>query len=275
MTWFAFMEGVGQQALSWVDGHPFGWFSPVIAFALGVLNTLNPCTISILPLWGLYLFGQNDKAPNDPTQNDETHNDRISGALRGWSTRFQMTLLFTLGMVTALSVLGILALQMRWWIFGAWNQPWLWGILGGLTVLLGLSMCWGGQWLEGLQGHSHGIFSVFFRLSQAPYLHQLKPFLLGASYALILSPCGTPFLIALTVLLVNSPHPAVSVLSILLYSVGQTVFFFLLPWVMPWLQKRLGEGLWQRLQGVSGWLLVLLGLWMALSPIWTTFGGLR
>lgn len=244
-----FLEGVGQLALTWVQGHPLGWWSPLLAFVLGLLNTLNPCTISILPLWGLYLFGHIESAEATPFPLQ-------------LSQRLQVSLLFTTGMVVALSILAFVALQLRLLVFGAWNQPWVWMLTGIFTLLLGVSILIKWTPWQGLQGKTQGLF----RLSQHAWFKTVKPLVLGISFAFILSPCSTPFLLALTVLLLQSPHPAVSFLSIVFYSLGQGVLFLLLPLLLPWLQKKL-QGVWlDRLQALSGVILVLLGVWLILYP---------
>jgi cytochrome c-type biogenesis protein len=257
MMFLSFLEGVGHEAMSWVQGHPLGWWSPLFAFLLGVLNTLNPCTVSILPLWGLYLFGESPL-------NERTHaSPDFQERLKGFRRYLHLSLLFTTGMVLALSVLGFMALQLRWVMFGAWNKPWVWVLAGTFTFVLGLSILQKWQASFQFQNATQGLF----KLSQIPWLEALKPLLLGVSYAFILSPCSTPFLLALTVLLLHSPHPAVSLFSIVMYSVGQGVLFLVLPFILPVLQQRL-ESLWlERLQQASGWLLLLMGVWLMLFPI--------
>jgi cytochrome c-type biogenesis protein len=254
-----FLDGVAHEALSFVQRNPLGWWSPLIAFVMGLLNTLNPCTISILPLWGLYLFGKEDDSPDAPAPKGWL----VFPKLRHASTRMRISLLFTTGMVVVLSLLAYLALQIRVVVFGAWNVPWVWFTLGGLTLLLGISVVLDWQGFAKLQGKTQGLF----KLSQYPAVEALKPLLMGAAFALILSPCSTPFLLALTVLLVQSPHPAVSLLSIIAYSVGQGVLFLLLPVLLPHLQKLLDATWTQRLRTISGLLLVAIALWMMAYPL--------
>jgi len=272
-----FLDGFGREAVSFVQHNPLGWWSPLIAFLMGLLNTLNPCTISILPLWGLYLFGKDDDADANSLGDPSQPFPPSAGGLRmterkRWllfpkllkaSARMRISLLFTTGMVVVLSVLAYLALQIRVVVFGAWNLPWVWFTLGGITLLLGLSVILNWQGFDKLQGKTQGLF----KLSQHPAVEALKPLFMGAAYALILSPCSTPFLLALTVLLVQSPHPAVSLLSIIAYSVGQGVLFLLLPVLMPYLQKLLDETWTKRLRTISGVLLIAIALWMMAYPV--------
>ncbi len=252
-----FLDGMGQEAMSWVQGHPLGWWSPLFAFVLGLLNTLNPCNVSVLPLWGLYLFGES------PLQETTHDSPDFQVRLKGFRRYLHLSILFTTGMVLALSVLGFIALQLRWIVFGAWNQPWVWSVAGGFTFLLGLSILQKWDVSSWLQNVTQGLFKI----SQLSWLEALKPLLLGVSYAFILSPCSTPFLLALTVLLLHSPHPAVSLLSIVLYSFGQGLLFLLLPWVLPFLQERLESSWLERLQQGSAWLLLVMGLWLMLYPL--------
>jgi cytochrome c biogenesis protein CcdA len=74
-------------------------------------------------------------------------------------------------------------------------------------------------------------------------------------------------LLALTVLLLQSPHPAVSFLSIVMYSFGQGLLFLLLPLILPFLQDRLESSWLERLQQASGWLLLVMGVWLMLYPL--------
>ena len=257
MMFLSFLDGVGQEAMSWVQGHPLGWWSPLFAFVLGLLNTLNPCTVSVLPLWGLYLFGE---SPLEETTHESSD---FQLRLKGFRRYLHLSILFTTGMVLALSVLGFIALQLRWIVFGAWNQPWVWTLTGSSTFLLGLSILKKWDVSSLLQNATQGLFKI----SQVSWLEALKPLFLGVSYAFILSPCSTPFLLALTVLLLHSPHPAVSLLSIVMYSFGQGVLFLLLPLILPFLQERLKSSWLERLQKASAWLLLLMGLWLILYPI--------
>ena len=252
-----FLDGVGQEAMTWVQGHPLGWWSPLVALVLGLLNTLNPCTVSILTLWGIYLFGESSMKESIP------HSADLQVRLKRFRHTLHLSILFTTGMVLALSVLGFVALQLRWVVFGAWNQPWVWVLAGFLTLFLGLSILFKWDMSSFLQNHTQGLFKI----SQWSRLEALKPLLLGISYAFILSPCSTPFLLALTLLLLQSPHPAVSFLSIVMYSLGQGLLFLLLPFVLPFLQKSL-ETLWlERLQFLSACVLVFMGIWLMVYPL--------
>jgi len=257
MMLLAFLDGVGQEAMSWVQGHPLGWWSPLFAFVLGLLNTLNPCTVSVLPLWGLYLFGE---SPLKEATHDSAD---FQVRLKGFRRYLHLSILFTTGMVLALSILGFIALQLRWVVFGAWNQPWVWMLAGTFTFLLGLSIIRKWDVSSILQNLTQGLFKI----SQLSWLEALKPLFLGVSYAFILSPCSTPFLLALTVLLLQSPHPAVSFLSIVMYSFGQGLLFLLLPLILPFLQDRLESSWLERLQQASGWLLLVMGVWLMLYPL--------
>lgn len=247
----AFLSQLGQEALNLAQQGQFGWLSPLFALALGLLNTLNPCTISVLPLWGLYLFGK------------EAFQQNGAGPRKKSLRHLRITLMFTLGMVLTLTLLGILALELRLVVFGAWNVSWVWILLGLITFFLGVSILINWRGFDRLQGKTQGLF----RLSQHPTLNALKPLLMGAAFALILSPCSTPFLLALTLLLVQSPHPLVSVLNILFYSLGQGLLFLMLPFIMPHLQRLLSDRWRRALRIFSGLLLILIAVWMLLYPL--------
>jgi cytochrome c-type biogenesis protein len=243
-----FMAGIGTLMIQFVKETPLGLYAPLIALALGLLNTLNPCTISVLPLWMAYVFGET--TPKDT----ETH-----FSWRGLGQHLHLGILFTLGMVLTLSVLGIVALQLRWVVFGQWNQPLVWIILGVITVLLGLSLL--RKWDIQAQGVGNTVFQKLNSLSQRPGLRGLRPLFLGISFSLILSPCSTPFLVALIMLLAQSPHPVIQVLDIIAYSIGQGLLFMLLPLVLAPLQASLSAGWLHRLNLASGWVMIALGLW--------------
>jgi cytochrome c-type biogenesis protein len=243
-----FMASVGASLIEFVKETPLGLYAPFVALILGLLNTLNPCTVSVLPLWMAYVFGQTHPTDSTPPQR-----------WQGVGKRLHLGVLFTLGMVITLSVLGILALQLRWVVFGQWNQPVVWITLGVMTLLLGVSMLL--QWNVQAQGVGNTIFKRFNALAQRPALQGLRPLLLGMSFSLILSPCSTPFLVALMVLLAQSPHPAIQVLNIVAYSLGQGLLFMLLPLVLAPLQASLSAGWLHRLNQASAWVMVGLGLW--------------
>jgi cytochrome c-type biogenesis protein len=247
-----YMTHAGETLQAYVQGHPFGWYSPLLALGLGLLNTLNPCTIAVLPIWAAWIFG------------DASSVTRPDGRSRG-----RLSLLFALGMVLMLTLLAFIALQLRWVVYGQWNAPWLYISLGLLTLILGIV-----PWLPWKPTNSAGVQRLLQpalkRAERSPVWKTLQPVVLGSLYAMVLSPCGTPYLIAFLMLLAQAPHPSLRLACILAYSLGQVFLFLMLPVIMVPMRQLLSTGWLVRIHHLANIVLVLAGLYL----LWQGIQGL-
>jgi len=163
-------------------------FSLGLVFFAGLITSLTPCTLSMLPLMVAYIGGFESKTT--------------------LSSAFQ-ALWFGLGFATTLCGLGVAAA-----IFGK-----IYGQVGtGLSVILGIVAIAMGLYLLELipiQLPNWGSIEISQTLPKF-----LKSYLLGLSFGLVASPCSTPVLITLLAYISTTNNPILGTGLLLAYAIG-------------------------------------------------------
>jgi len=213
----------------------------MFAFMAGVLASLFPCSVGMLPLLLAYTAQNPLRLANTPV----------------WLASGLQTLLFVLGLSTTLVVLGLMSVAL-----GLSLQQWLtsqvWVALGLLTIAMGAATLgwWHPRWPQAMS-----------RLPQWQAGPWVSPWLLGLAYGLIATPCGSPMLVVLLGLVAQAPAGqgqawALGAVSLLAYGLGQGVLLILAGMLSGVVGQRARlAALGDTLAMVTGWLMLLLGAW--------------
>ena len=168
----------------------------VFAFAGGVVSSLLPCTVGMLPVLVGYVGGYTEQSR--------------------WETLREI-LLFMLGFALVLTALGIIATLLGTQL-GALVGPTWYYVLGAVAILMGL------QLLEVL----HIQWPQFVPRMPEKQQHIFAPLLLGIAFGAASSPCGTPFLTGILGMISNEHNWMLGGFSLFAYAVGQSVLLLVM-----------------------------------------------
>lgn len=174
------------------------WTMLALAFVGGVVSSLLPCTLAMMPILIGYIGGY--------------------GASSKWLV-LRQTGMFILGVAIVMSVLGVAA-GFLGLTFGAWIGRELYTVIGILGIVMGLQIL--------------GIFklqlpNLFHKLPAfaTESGHWLAPLALGMAFGAASSPCGTPYLTAILSLISHQKSWFLGGTCLFLYAVGQGVLLLL------------------------------------------------
>ncbi len=169
-----------------------------LSFVGGVASTLLPCTIAMLPILVGYMGGY-----------AETSNK--------WDVLIQV-ILFVVGLSIIMTLLGLIAGVMGI-TFGAWAGSWWYYGAAAIAILMGLVL------LDIL----HFPFPQFIKqlpesgTGKQGVARYIAPILLGMAFGAASSPCGTPFLAGIIVLISQVKNFLLGGASLFAYALGQGV----------------------------------------------------
>jgi cytochrome c-type biogenesis protein len=169
------------------------WVSVGVIFLAGLLTSLTPCTLSMLPITIGYIAG------SDPN---------LSGSLR-WQGAVQ-SLWFSLGMATTLAGLGVVAT-----LLGK-----VYGQIGvGLPIAVGLvAILMGLNQLQLLPLQLPAGLGLDWISQEFPT--GVRSYLIGLTFGLVASPCSTPVLATLLTWLASTQDPWLGGSLLLCYTAG-------------------------------------------------------
>lgn len=164
----------------------------LLAFAGGVMSSLLPCTVGMLPVLVGYVGGY-------------TESSRLAIV--------RQILLFILGFSLVLTALGILASVLGTAMAALVGVGWYY-FLGLLAIVMGL------QLLEVIQ---LPLPQFVTRLPETRSGQWLAPIALGAAFGAASSPCGTPFLTAILGFISREKNWMLGGASLFSYAFGQSM----------------------------------------------------
>lgn len=210
------------------------WVSMFIIFAAGLLTSLTPCMLSMLPITIGYIGGY------------EAEN-RLQAAIQStW---------FALGLATTLAGLGIIA-SFVGQVYGqiGFGLP---IIVSVIAILMGLNL------LEALPLQLPNFDTTGWIPKQLP--HSLKSYLLGLTFGLVASPCSTPVLATLLAWVSTTQDIILGGVLLLAYAVGYVTPLVLAGTFTATIKKLLALRKWSTwITPASGALLVGFGVFSLL-----------
>lgn len=221
-----------QWTNQWVTGQlsDLTVMSVGIVFFAGLLTSLTPCTLSMLPMTIGYIAGYATKQ---------------NGSIVGQS------LYFALGLATTLTVLGMVA-AVAGRIYGQVG----WGltlIVSVVAILMGLNLL---NALPLTFPRSRFLEELPDRVPVA-----LQAYTLGATFGLVAAPCSTPVLATLLAWVATTQKLLVGAGLLLAYTTGYVVPLILVGTFSGALQKLLALRQWSSwITTLSGVLLIAFGV---------------
>lgn len=164
-------------------------FSVVIILFTGLITSLTPCMLSMLPLTIAYIGGYENK---------------------GKFASFLQSSYFALGLATTLAILGVFAA-----LLGK-----VYGQIGiGLPILVSsIAIIMGLNLLDIIPLKFPNWDTSNWIKDNFP--NSLKSYVLGLTFGLIASPCSTPVLITLLAYIANSKNLVIGAIFLISYAIG-------------------------------------------------------
>ncbi|MDW7672934.1 MAG: cytochrome c biogenesis protein CcdA [Bacillota bacterium] len=206
-----------------------------IIFLGGIVTSISPCILSMLPVMVGYIGGYSD-----------------SSKTKG----FTLSLTFVLGLATTFAILGLAAASLGK-VFGQIGPSWYY-ILAVVAIIMGL------QLLGVLSFNIPGIKQMPLRLSGYP-----GAFLMGFFFGLVASPCATPVLAVIMTYVAVQGELFYGSSLLFIYGIGHGLpllivgTFTALLKGLPKLQRYT-----QYVNYISGTVLILMGLYLLAWVRW-------
>lgn len=229
------MESLVSNLTAYLKTQEFSYLFLVISFLGGVLASLSPCSLSVLPIVVGYVGGYSEES--------------------GFKTFLQL-LSFVLGLSAVLTVIGIIcALGGRAFV-SIGGEYWVL-FVASVILLFGLNLLGVIQFnlpvivKQMPKGDAHSLF--------------IYPFILGALFALAATPCSTPILVGIMSFASLSANLVYAALMLFMFSLGQGLIIILAGVFTSFVKKV------RVFSGVSEVFLKIMGVLLVISAFYIYF----
>ena len=229
------MESLVSNLTAYLKTQEFSYLFLVISFLGGVLASLSPCSLSVLPIVVGYVGGYSEES--------------------GFKTFLQL-LSFVLGLSAVLTVIGIIcALGGRAFV-SIGGAYWVL-FVASVILLFGLNLLGVIQFnlpvivKQMPKGDAHSLF--------------IYPFILGALFALAATPCSTPILVGIMSFASLSANLVYAALMLFMFSLGQGLIIILAGVFTSFVKKV------RVFSGVSEVFLKIMGVLLVISAFYIYF----
>ncbi len=229
------MESLVSNLTAYLKTQEFSYLFLVISFLGGVLASLSPCSLSVLPIVVGYVGGYSEES--------------------GFKTFLQL-LSFVLGLSAVLTVIGIIcALGGRAFV-SIGGAYWVL-FVASVILLFGLNLLGVIQFnlpvivKQMPKGDAHSLF--------------IYPFILGALFALAATPCSTPILVGIMSFASLSANLVYAALMLFTFSLGQGLIIILAGVFTSFVKKV------RVFSGVSEVFLKIMGVLLVISAFYIYF----
>ncbi len=212
-----------------------GWIVYILAFLGGIVTSISPCSIGLLPVVVSFIIGKKEE--------QEVHHIR---------TVLQI-FFFMLGLALMLTVVGVFC-ALTGKIFGAQSGPY-WGlIMASLILIFGLHM------LEIIEIPMPVIVKALPQNKNNNIV--IYPMLIGMLFAFATTPCSTPILAAILAYASVKANIINAAVLLFLFSIGQGIILVIAALFTSLFKQLL------KLNKVSGILLKISGVILVLTSIY-------
>jgi cytochrome c-type biogenesis protein len=226
-----------DQFFSYLDSLTIGGPIPPsvlfpLAFAGGLVASVSPCCLSMLPVNLSYIGSQNFQ-------------DRKDALVKAAS--------FVIGVATTLSLLGFFS-SFATFVLVQYRSFFVLGV-GALMVVMGLSLL-------------NLIYLPFSKLGAFSFPKQFGPFGVGLSFGLVGSPCSTPIMFSVLAAAATTQNQLISVMTMSFYALGYSLLIFtccLMTGLVK--QSRQLKSFTHILSPFAGIALLLIGLFYSLQGV--------
>lgn len=208
-----------------------GWIAPLLAFAAGLLTSISPCSLSMLPLVIGYVGG---------------------GAATG-RRAFGLSATFALGTAITLTCLGAAAAVAGHLLAGAGGNWWY--LLAGILMILMALQIW----------EIYTFVPASVLLGKSKTRGYLGAFIAGLLGGLFASSCATPVLMALLTVVVSQDNLFWGIFLLFCYAVGNGLLIIVMGTSLGAVQQVKQNSHYAMFSRVSrvvmGTIVLLLGFW--------------
>jgi len=208
-----------------------GFILIIMAFAGGIVSSLSPCTIALLPLILAYVCGVSNNSY--------------------WQLSLKL-LSFSVGLSSVLGIIGILCAATGK-VFGGFNSPILLLVFGSVMMTLGLQ-------LVGAIDIQMPTLVKKIPQSETTSLFWY-PFLVGVLFAFLSSPCSSPILVAIMATATATSDYFISFMMLFAFAFGQCLIVILAGLFASFLKNL------QKIQRytdilikISGWVFIIFAI---------------